>query len=126
MLHPSHPPPFDHSKQYLVRSTNHECPHYTVFFILILLLIVPNILPCIILIYALSKTDTMKAVWLRHLAASLMVWRPEFNPRSAKVGYVADIVQLGQDFLGVLQQSHQYHSINAPHSCIQSSITDNI
>jgi hypothetical protein len=94
MPHPSHPPQFDHSKQYLVRSRNHECLHYTIFFILILLLIVPNILPCTILIYALSKTDSMKAVWLRHLAASLMVWRPKFNPRSAKVGFVADTIQL--------------------------------
>jgi len=99
MPHPSHPLHFDHSKQYLVRSTNHECPHYTIFFILILLLIVPNILPCTILIYALSKTDSMKAVWLRHFAANLMVWRHKFNPRSAKMGFVADIVQLGQDFL---------------------------
>jgi hypothetical protein len=41
----------------------------------------------------------MKAVWLRHLAANLMVWRHEFNPRLAKVGFVADIVQLGQNFL---------------------------
>jgi hypothetical protein len=99
MPHPSHPPQLDHSKQYLVRSTNHEFPHYTIFFILILLLIVPNILPCTILIYALSKTDSMKAVWHRHLAASLMAWRSGFSPRSAKVGFVADIVQLGQDFL---------------------------
>jgi len=55
--------------------------------------------PWTILIYALSKTDSMKAVWLRHLAANLMVWRHEFNPRLAKVGFVADIVQLGQNFL---------------------------
>lgn len=85
MLHPSHPPQFDHSKQCLVRSTNHECPHYTIFIILILLLIVPNILPSTILIYALSKTDSMKAVWLRHLAASLMVWRPKLIPGQPKL-----------------------------------------
>ena len=75
------------------------CSHYTIFFILILLLTVPNILPCTILIHSLSKSDSMKAVWLRHLAAGLMVWRTEFNPRSAKVGFLADIVQLGQHFL---------------------------
>jgi hypothetical protein len=51
-----------------------------------------------------------------------MAWRSGFSPRSAKVGFVADIVQLGQDFLWVLQHSHQYHSINAPHCCIHSSI----
>jgi hypothetical protein len=78
--------------QYLVRSTVHECPLYTIFIILILLLIVSNI-PRTIFIYALPKTGSMKAVWLRHLAASLMVWRPKFNPRSAKVGFVVDTVQ---------------------------------
>ena len=124
--HMPHAPPISSSPvwsltQYLVRSTNHEGPHYTIFTIL-LLLIDQQIHPCTILTHALSKTDSVKAAWLRHLAASLLVWRPQFNPRSAKVGYVVHIVQLGKAFLWELQHSHPYNSINAPYSCIHSFI----
>jgi hypothetical protein len=36
--------------------------------------------------------------WLRRLAAGLRVWRPEFDPGSAQVGFMVDKVAHGQVF----------------------------
>jgi hypothetical protein len=48
----------------------------------------------------------MKAVaWLRSLVAGLSLWRPSFDPGSIHVGFVVDIVALGQVFLRVLRFS---------------------
>jgi hypothetical protein len=44
-------------------------------------------------------------LWLRQLVTRLSSCMPRFMPESVRVGFVADIVALGQVFLRVLQFS---------------------
>jgi len=48
-------------------------------------------------------------LWLRQLFASLLPWRPRFDPGPVSVGFVVDKMLLGQVFLLVLVFLCQYH-----------------
>jgi hypothetical protein len=64
-----------------------------------------------------------KAVlWFRRLVAVLSLQRPGFDPRPVRVGFVVDIVALGQFFLRVFHFS--FVPIIPPMLRAYSSITD--
>jgi hypothetical protein len=52
----------------------------------------------------------MVIAYLRRILAGRSMWKPEFASGSVRVGFVVDIVALGQAFFRVLVFSCQYHS----------------
>jgi hypothetical protein len=62
--------------------------------------------------------------WLRQLVVSLSLWRPRFSPVAVRVGFVLDIVALGQEFLQVLWFSPHCHHTFVLHTHISLSTID--
>jgi hypothetical protein len=61
--------------------------------------------------------------WLRLLVTSRSPCRPEFNPRSAHVGFVVAKVALEQVFSVYCSFPCQHHFTNAAHTFIHGSLT---
>jgi hypothetical protein len=58
--------------------------------------------------YSVKKTQLMAMPLLRRLVTSFALRQPGFNPRSGHVGFVVDIVALGQVFFEYFSSPCQF------------------